>query len=134
MTATEVDAYISKVPVAAQAKLKEIRVVVKDAAPDAIESISYGMPYYSFKGESGFKSRLCYFGLTKSKKRIAFYTRPIFLEEYSHEVKPYLTSKSALQFPLDRSIPIQLIKRLVRNGMRKHKNEMGRMFEKRALK
>jgi len=121
MTTSEVDEYISRAPSDAQAKLKEIRAVVKEAAPDAKESISYGMPYYSFKGEAGFKSRLCYFGLNKSKKRVVFYSRPVFLEEYADDVKPYLTSKSALQFPLDGPIPIPLIKKLVKNGIRKHK-------------
>jgi uncharacterized protein YdhG (YjbR/CyaY superfamily) len=116
-----VDTYIEKAPDEARPKLKEIRAAITEVASDAVESISYGMPHYSFKGESGFKSRLCYFGLTKSKKRIAFYGRPVFFEEYADEVKPYSTSKSALQFPLDGPIPVTLIKKLVKNGIRKHK-------------
>lgn len=115
-----VDTYVENVPKEAQLKLREIRAAVMEAAPDAIESISYGMPFYSFKGESGFQARLCYFGLLKSKKKIVFYTRPVFLEEYTDEVEKYLTTKSALQFSLDKPIPVQLIKKVVRNGIRKH--------------
>ncbi len=89
-------------------------------APAADESISYGMPFYSFEGEKGFKARLCYFGLAKSKKKIVFYTRPVYLEEYKEEVQPYLTTKLALQFSLDQPIPVSLIKKIVRNGKRKH--------------
>jgi uncharacterized protein YdhG (YjbR/CyaY superfamily) len=99
----------------------EMRTAVKKAAPNSIESISYGMPFYSFKGESGFKTRLCYFGMSKNKKKITFYTRPTFLEEYTDEVKDYSTSKSALRFPLDEPIPLQLIQKIVKNGIRKHK-------------
>lgn len=117
-----VDEYILDCPKEIQSKLSEIRACIRKVAPDALESISYGMPFYSFSGESGFKARLCYFGLLKSKKKIVFYTRPVFLGEYMSEAKGYLTSKSALQFPLDKSIPIQLIKKIVRNGVRKHKS------------
>jgi uncharacterized protein YdhG (YjbR/CyaY superfamily) len=116
-----VDTYIENAPKEVQSKLKEIRGAIRDTAPDATESISYGMPFYSFKGESGFKARLCYFGLLKSKKKIAFYTRPVFLEGHKDEVESYLTTKSALQFRLDRPIPVQLIKKIVKDGIRKHK-------------
>jgi uncharacterized protein YdhG (YjbR/CyaY superfamily) len=115
-----VDEYIANCPKDVQGKLREIRAAIREAAPDAVESISYGMPYYSFRGELGFQSRLCYFGLLKSKKKIAFYTRPVFLEEYMDEVEKYLTTKSALQFPLNRPIPVRLIRSLVRIGIRKH--------------
>ena len=117
----DVDAYIENAPKEVQSKLRETRAAIRDAAPDAVESISYGMPFYSFKGESGFQARLCYFGLLNKNNRIAFYTRPMYLEEYRNEVKTYQTTKSALQFPLDGPIPVQLIKKLVKNGMRKHK-------------
>lgn len=122
--AKEVDAYIENAPKDARPKLKEVRSAVREAAPGAVESVSYGMPFYSFKGESGFKARLCYFGLSKSKKKkITFYTRPLFLEEFTDQAKAYMTSKSALQFPLDKPTPIQLIKKIVKNGIRKHKAE-----------
>jgi uncharacterized protein YdhG (YjbR/CyaY superfamily) len=116
--AKDVEAYIAAAPKEAQAKLRAVREAIREVAPDAVESISYGMPFYSFKGESGIQARLCYFGLLKG--RIAFYLRPLVLEEYTDEAAGYVTSKSALQFPLDRPIPVSLIKKLVRNGIRKH--------------
>ena len=123
--AMKVDEYISRAPEGAQAKLGDIRAAIREAAPEAVESISYGMPFYSFKGESGFQARLCYFGLLKKKNKIAFYTRPLFVEEYRKEVEAYMTTKSALQFPLDQPIPVHLIKKLVRNGIRKHEAGKG---------
>jgi uncharacterized protein YdhG (YjbR/CyaY superfamily) len=113
-----VDAYMAAAPKDVQVKLREVRAAVREAAPDAVESISYGMPFYSFKGETGFKARLCYFGLLKN--RIAFYMRPMAIEGHLDEVSEYQTTKSALQFPLDRPIPVSLIKKLVREGIKKH--------------
>lgn len=119
--AKSVDEYIGNTPKEAQPKLKQIRAAIREVAHDAVESISYGMPFYSFSGESGFGARLCYFGLMKNQKKIAFYTRPMYLEEYKEDVVEYLTSKSALQFSLKDPIPVQLIKKIVRNGLKKHK-------------
>jgi uncharacterized protein YdhG (YjbR/CyaY superfamily) len=116
-----VDEYVQNAPKEVRPMLREIRKAIRETVPDVIESISYGMPFYSFRGESGFQARLCYFGLLKSKKKIVFYTRPTFLEEYKDEVKKYSTTKSALQFPFDNPVPIQLITKIVRNGVRKHK-------------
>jgi uncharacterized protein YdhG (YjbR/CyaY superfamily) len=120
-TKKSVEEYIENAPKEFEPKLKELRSAIRQAAPDAIESISYGMPFYSFKGESGFNARLCYFGFLKSKKKIVFYTRPVYLEEYMDAAKKYSSAKSALQFSLEEPTPIQLIKRIVRNGVRKHR-------------
>ena len=118
--ARDVDEYIEGAAKEVLPPLREMRAAIWDAAPNAVESISYGMPFYSFRGESGFGARLCYFGLLKSKNKIAFYSRPVVLEEHADEVEAFLTTKSALQFPIDRPIPIQLVKKLVRTGIRKH--------------
>ena len=55
----DVDEYIALAPKEVQAKLKELRATIMAAAPNAQERISYGMPYYYYKG------RLVYFGLSK---------------------------------------------------------------------
>ena len=114
-----VDAYVEGAPEDARPRLREMRAAIRGAAPDAVESISYGMPFYSFRGESGFQARLCYFALLKSGK-VAFYTRPVVIEEHAGEAEPYLATKSALRFPLNRPVPVRLIKKLVKTGIRKH--------------
>ena len=67
-----VDAYIAAAPRDVQRKLKELRAVIRKAAPIAEERISYGMPYYAYKG------RLAYFSFWKAHigLRAAFANRP----------------------------------------------------------
>jgi len=113
-----VDEYIAAARKEAQPKLREVRAAIRDVAPEAVESISYGIPFYSYKGEKGINGRLCYFGLLKTS--IGLYLRPPVIEEHMDELSGYKTTKSALQLPLDRPIPVSLVKKLVRDGMRRH--------------
>ena len=113
-----VDEYIAAARKEVQPKLREIRTAIREVAPDAVESISYGMPFYSYKGEQGFKGRLCYFGLLKTS--IGLYLRPLVIAEHTDELTEYQTTKSALQSPLDKPIPVALIKKLVRDGIKRH--------------
>ncbi|MDA4112738.1 MAG: DUF1801 domain-containing protein [Thaumarchaeota archaeon] len=116
--AKDVDSYIAAAPRVAQPRLREVRDAIRDVAPDAVESISYGMPFYSFRGEVGIEARLCYFGLHKDS--IGFYMRPHVIEEHKEEAAEYKTTKSALRFSLDEPIPVSLIKNLVRDAIRRH--------------
>jgi uncharacterized protein YdhG (YjbR/CyaY superfamily) len=118
---TSVDEYMAGAPKEAQPKLRQMRAAIREVAPDAVESISYGMPFYSYKGEQGFKGRLCYFGLVKAG--IAFYMRPQDFEAHTSEVAEYKTTKSALQFPRDEAIPFALVKKLVMDAVKLHKTE-----------
>lgn len=116
--AKNVEEYIATAPIEVQPKLRQVRAAIRAAAPDAVESISYGMPFYSYKGEAGFKGRLVYFGLLKSK--IALYMRPKDIEPHMNEASEYKSTKSALQFPLDQAIPVSLIQKLIRDAMKTH--------------
>ena len=117
----DVDEYIRSAPIEVQAKLRQLRAAILGCAPEAVERISYGMPFYEFANESGFRGRLCYFVF--AKKRIVFYTRPRFLEEYIDEARPYASAKSALHFPIDHPIPVQLVKKIVKHAVRSHHKE-----------
>jgi uncharacterized protein YdhG (YjbR/CyaY superfamily) len=107
-----VDEYIAAAPRTAQGKLTEVRRAIMDAAPDARESISYKIPYYSYKG------RLAWFGLFKG--HIGLFVRPPVLEEHRSELKEYTMTKSSLHLPLDREIPYHLVKKLVKASIRKN--------------
>lgn len=107
-----VDAYIARAPKEAQSKLEGVRAAIKDLAPDAVESISYGMAGYD-------KGRIAWFGLMKS--HIGLYLRPPIIEEHKSELTGYKTTKSAVHFPLDKPIPVALIKKLVRARIKKNK-------------
>jgi len=114
-----VDEYIAAAAKEAQPKLRQVRAAIREVAPEAVESISYGMPFYSHAGETGFKNRLVYFGALKS--RLVLYMRPQDLEEPANALAEYKSSKSALWFPLDRAIPSPLIKKLVKNAVMRRK-------------
>lgn len=107
---TSVDEYILNAPEEIQGKLRELREAVKRAAPEAEEKISYSMPYYGYKG------RLAYFGYAKN--HIGLYLIPPLVDDFKDELKKYKTSTSTIQFPLDEDLPIELIKKLVRAGMK----------------
>ena len=103
---SSVDEYISQAPKGVQGKLKKLRAAIKEVAPDATEKISYGMPYYGYKG------RLVYFA--HAKKHIGLYIPPPIIENHKEKLKQYVTSVSAVQFPLDKNLPLPLIKKLVK--------------------
>jgi uncharacterized protein YdhG (YjbR/CyaY superfamily) len=100
MKAKSVDAYIASSPKEVQNKLKEIRKAIKEVAPTSKESISYGIPFYDYKG------RLAWFAIMKT--HIGLYLRPPIIEEHKRELAGYKTTKSAIHFPLDEKLPIIL--------------------------
>ena len=101
-----VDAYIAAAPAEIRSKLKELRATIKKAAPDAVEKISYGMPYYAYKG------RLAYF--RHWKNHIGLYIPTPTLEDFTKELKPYVTAKATVQFPHEKKLPLTLIARIIK--------------------
>ena len=101
-----VDEYIASFPEGAQAKLRELRAVIRAAAPEAEEKISYQMPTFYLKGN------LVYFAAWK--KHIGFYAIPSANEAFKDELSAYTVLKGAVQFPLDQPLPVDLITRMVR--------------------
>jgi uncharacterized protein YdhG (YjbR/CyaY superfamily) len=114
-----VDQYIREAPVESRATLERVRRAIQEAAPDAEESISYGMPFYGYRGEVGIERRLCYFGLKRSS--LGLFLRPKDLDPHAEEIAEFRSTKSSLHFPLDRAIPLPLITRLVRDADRRHR-------------
>lgn len=106
MIPATVDEYIVNAPEAAQAHAKEIRAIIKQSAPQALEKLSYGMPYYSLKG------RLIYWGAYKDY--IGLYVMGDAREALTKEIEPYRKAKATLHFPLNKPLPTQLIKDIVK--------------------
>lgn len=102
-----VEDYISFFPPATQAVLESIRDTIKKAAPDAIESISYGMPAYKLN-----KKPLVYFG--GFSKHIGFYATPTGHQQFKKELSVYKQLKGSVQFPLNQPIPLELVERITR--------------------
>lgn len=110
--AASVDDYIESAPKEAQERLRRIRAAIKEVAPEAVERISYGMPYYDYKG------RLIYFGVAKA--HIGLYIPTPVLDEHREELSDYATTNATLRLPLDKELPIGLIKKLVKARMQKN--------------
>lgn len=109
------DEYISAAPEEARAKLEEVRAAIREVAPTAKESISYRIPFYDYKG------RLAWFGL--QKEHIGLYVRPPVIEEHKKDLAGYETTISAVHLPLDKDVPVALVKKLVKARMRKNDAE-----------
>ena len=103
---TTVDDYLLSFPEDVQREMEQIRAVIKQHAPDAEESISYGMPAYKLNGKP-----LVYFA--GFKKHIGFYATPTGHEEFAEELSNYKQGKGSVQFPLNKPIPLDLIARMV---------------------
>jgi len=101
-----IDAYISMQPENIRPLLEYVRRVIRNAAPQATETISYRIPTFRLNGN------LVHFGA--SKNHIGFYPTPSGIKAFSKELSPYATSKGAVQFPLDQPVPLDLIGRIVR--------------------
>ena len=111
-TPKDVDEYIFRSPKSLHAKIRELRAIIKTAVPLAKESISYGMPYYSYKG------RLVYFRL--SKKHIGLYLPTPVIAEHKKELTDYETSEATIRFPFDKKLPVALINKLVKARIKKN--------------
>jgi uncharacterized protein YdhG (YjbR/CyaY superfamily) len=106
-TAGSIDEYIAGFPLETQKVLEEVRALIKAAAPDATETISYAMPTFDLNGH-----HLVHFA--GYAKHIGFYPVPSGVEAFKEELKPYKSGKGSVQFPLDRPLPADLIRRIVR--------------------
>ena len=100
-----VDEYIAGQPAETAKRLTQIRKIVRQAAPDATEKISYGMPYYGLNG------RLLYF--MAHTHHIGFYPMKSAVARFEEELKDYRTSKGTVQFPYDNPLPLELIRKIV---------------------
>ena len=86
--------------------LQEIRLLIKRTAPGAEETISYGIPTFDLNGK-----HLVHFAGYAG--HIGFYPIPIGMEAFKQELSGYKTGKGSVQFPLDKPLPRDLIRRIV---------------------
>jgi len=101
-----IDEYISAFSKTIQDILQELRQAIRESAPNAEESISYQMPTFRFNGN------LVHFAAFKN--HIGFYPTPSGIDAFKEELSSYKTSKGAVQFPLNKPIPFDLVKKIVK--------------------
>lgn len=101
-----IDEYISGFPEEIRVLLEEVRKTIRDAAPEATETISYQMPTFRLNGN------LVHFAAFKN--HIGLYPAPTGIEAFRQELSVYRGGKGSVQFPVTDPIPLDLITRIVR--------------------
>jgi uncharacterized protein YdhG (YjbR/CyaY superfamily) len=101
-----IDEYISTFPEDVRTILNELRKTIKEAAPEAEETINYQMPTFTLYGN------LVHFAAFKN--HIGFYPTPSGMEAFKKELSSYKGAKGSVQFPIDQPLPLPLIRRIVK--------------------
>ena len=105
-SAGSVDEYIAGFPPETQRALEEVRALIKSCAPEATETISYAIPTFDLNGR-----HLVHFAAYE--RHVGFYPIPSGMEAFEAELKSFKRGKGSVQFPLDRPLPLDLIRRIV---------------------
>ncbi len=101
-----VDEYIAGFPKETQSLLKQMRTTIQKAAPDAEETIGYGMPAYKYHGP------LVYFAAYKN--HIGFYATPTGHAAFKKELSIYKEGRGSVQFLSDKPLPLSLVTKIVK--------------------
>ena len=101
-----VDEYIATFPEEIRHKLQELRATIKAAAPDAREKISYQIAAFDLNGKD-----VVYFA--GWKHHISIYPIPSGDEAFNQAIAPYRDGKGTLKFPLNKPLPLELIRKVV---------------------
>lgn len=102
----DIDEYIAAFPDHVQVILKDIRATIRNAAPEAGETIAYRIPTFTLEGN------LVHFAAFA--KHVGFYPTPTGIEKFARELSGYQSAKGSVKFPLDQPMPLELIDRIVR--------------------
>jgi uncharacterized protein YdhG (YjbR/CyaY superfamily) len=111
---TTIEEYIMAAEPLAQEKLWQMHNCIRKVAPAAIEALKWNMPTYSYE------KILVAFAVFKA--HIGFYPMGTPLKAFAKELAPYNVSKVAVQFPLDKPLPLTLIKKMVAFRVQEHKD------------
>ncbi len=121
---TTVAQYIGAAPKEAQKKLREMRTCIRAAAPGAVEGLKWGMPAYSHK-----RILVMFAGF---RRHVGLYPTPSVLRAFSRELKTFVTGKGSIQFPLDKPLPLGLIRKIVAFRVRESIEQDGKWRTKRS--
>ncbi len=101
-----VDEYIAVASPAVKEYLTKLRIAITQAAPNAQESISYEMPVYKQEGV------VVYFG--GFTKHVSLFPGPEAIAAFKEELTEYKTSTGTIQFPVNKPLPLTLVKKIVK--------------------
>ena len=101
-----VASYFAKFPEASQKRMQQIRALILEKAPEAQESISYGMPAYKTNGKP-----LIYYAAFKN--HIGLYATPSGHKHFADALSQYKQGKGSVQFPNEQPLPLDLIAEII---------------------
>jgi uncharacterized protein YdhG (YjbR/CyaY superfamily) len=96
--------YINAAPKEARKKLREMRICIRKAAPGSKESLKWGMPAFSY--------RRILFTFAAFEHHIGFYPTPSAVTAFANDLSRFATAKGSIQFPLDKPLPLPLIRKI----------------------
>lgn len=111
--AGDIDEHIAQFPPGVRRKLEQLRSIIRQEAPGAVETISYGIPTFDLDGH-----HLVHFAGYAG--HIGFYPTSSGIEKFRRELAGYPTSRGAVRFPLDTPLPAGLVRRIVRFRVREN--------------
>lgn len=106
-----IDDYIANQPEDAQKVLQELRSIIKEAAPDAIEVLNYKVPCFTLVPDGKRDQQIMMAGYAKF---VGFYPFPTTMAKFSKELKDYKQGKGSVQFPFNKPLPKDLIIEMVK--------------------
>lgn len=115
MKAESIDAYIGDFPKNVQQILKQMRTLIRKAAPAADEKISYGIPCFTLNG----KNMVFFAGY---KNHVSIYPAPRGVESFEM-LDNYEGGKGTVQFPLDKPLPVSLINKIVKYRVKENEEK-----------
>jgi uncharacterized protein YdhG (YjbR/CyaY superfamily) len=105
--AKDFDDYLAAVPEPARTTLEKLRTMIRAAAPEVTETISYRLPTFKYRGRP-------LVALGASKDHCAFYLMSYVPPELEAELEKYDTGKGTIRFPADRPLPAALVRKVVK--------------------
>ena len=114
---TNFEEYLEIFPEETKEKLRLLRAAIIKAAPKAEEIISYQMPAYKYYG------RLVYFAAFKN--HIGFYPMASGIKAFAKEISVYKNAKGSVQFPLDKKLPVSLVKKIIAFRIKENEIKFG---------
>ena len=115
---TSTTEYINAAPKEARKKLREMRACIREAAPGAKESLKWGMPAFSY--------RRILVTFAAFKNHIGFYPTPSAVKAFAKDLSKYVTAKGSIQFPLEKPLPLPLIRKITAFRVRESVEEDGK--------
>jgi uncharacterized protein YdhG (YjbR/CyaY superfamily) len=120
-----VDEYIETSSKEVQVKLQQIRAAIREVAPGSTETVSYfQIPGYSYEGYD-YNGMFVWFSYKKSDVRL--HVRPPVIQDNKKELAGYATTKAIVSFPVDKEVPLALVKKLVKASIKVMKDTSTRV-------